>query len=99
MVLHKLEQSMLAARRRRFAEPTRLEIAARFGERFCRMWEFYLAACEAAFLFRQLVVFQVQMAMRLDRVTLTRDCLYAGRTAASRLARAPEPAPRRATGG
>jgi cyclopropane-fatty-acyl-phospholipid synthase len=45
---------------------------ARFGERFCRMWECYLAMSEAAFRFEDAVVFQVQLARRNDTVPLTR---------------------------
>ncbi|MEO7557732.1 MAG: cyclopropane-fatty-acyl-phospholipid synthase family protein [Gammaproteobacteria bacterium] len=52
------------------------EVAARMGERFCRMWEFYLASCEASFRWRDLVVFQIQLAHRLDALPLTRDYLY-----------------------
>ncbi len=33
--------------------------------RFCRMWEFYLAASETAFRYQNLVVFQVQLAKRM----------------------------------
>ena len=40
--------------------------AAIRGERFCRMWEFYLASSEAAFRYRGLVVFQVQLVKRID---------------------------------
>lgn len=46
------------------------------GERFCRMWEFYLTACEAAFRWRGLVVFQFQLARSLTAVPITRDYLY-----------------------
>lgn len=46
-----------------------------YDERFCRMWECYLALCEAAFRFEDLVVFQVQLARRNDTVPLTRDYL------------------------
>jgi Mycolic acid cyclopropane synthetase len=35
--------------------------AAIRDERFCRMWEFYLAGSEAAFSHQGLVVFQVQL--------------------------------------
>jgi cyclopropane-fatty-acyl-phospholipid synthase len=44
-----------------------------YDERFCRMWEFYLAGCEMSFRYRGLVVFQIQMAKRIDTVPLTRD--------------------------
>jgi len=52
------------------------EIAAQKGERFCRMWEFYLASCEASFRWWDLVVFQVQLARRHGVVPTTRDYLY-----------------------
>jgi len=42
-------------------------------ERFCRMWEYYLAASEVAFRCLGLVVFQIQLAKRQDAVPLTRD--------------------------
>ncbi len=49
---------------------------ALYDERFCRMWEFYLAGFEAAFRFDDLVVFQFQLAKRLDTVPRTRSYLY-----------------------
>ena len=42
----------------------RAEAAALYDERFCRMWEYYLAGCEAAFRFQDVAVFQVQCARR-----------------------------------
>ena len=47
--------------------------AAIRGERFCRMWEFYLAGSEAAFRYQGLVVFQVQLVKRIEVLPLTRD--------------------------
>ena len=44
-----------------------------YDERFCRMWEFYLAVCEMAFRNGRLMVFQIQLAKRRDAVPLTRD--------------------------
>ena len=44
-----------------------------YDERFCRMWEFYLAVCEAAFRDGPMMVFQLQLARRRDAVPLTRD--------------------------
>lgn len=52
-------------------------VAKTKGERFCRMWEFYLAGAEAAFRFENLMVFQIQMAKSRDSVPLTRDYVYA----------------------
>jgi cyclopropane-fatty-acyl-phospholipid synthase len=46
---------------------------ALYDERFCRMWEFYLAGAEAGFREGTLVVFQVQMAKDRGVVPLTRD--------------------------
>ncbi len=44
-----------------------------YDERFCRMWEFYLAGSEVAFRHLGLVVFQVQLTKRPDAVPLIRD--------------------------
>ena len=44
-----------------------------YDERFCRMWEFYLAVCEAAFRNGPMMVFQLQLVRRRDAVPLTRD--------------------------
>ena len=49
------------------------EVAEIYDERFCRMWEFYLAACEAGFRHNGLAVFQIQLAHLLDAVPLIRD--------------------------
>jgi cyclopropane-fatty-acyl-phospholipid synthase len=43
-----------------------------YDERFVRMWEFYLAASEMAFRHQGLMVFQIQLAKRVDAVPLTR---------------------------
>ncbi|MGA7196950.1 class I SAM-dependent methyltransferase, partial [Roseiarcus sp.] len=48
-------------------------VAALYDERFCRMWEFYLASCEAAFRHTGLVVFQIQLSKCIDAVPLIRD--------------------------
>jgi cyclopropane-fatty-acyl-phospholipid synthase len=45
-------------------------------ERFCRMWQFYLAACEVGFRYQNVAVFQIQLAKRIDAAPLTRDYLY-----------------------
>ncbi|TIO72184.1 MAG: class I SAM-dependent methyltransferase, partial [Mesorhizobium sp.] len=44
-----------------------------YDERFCRMWEFYLAASEAAFRWQDLVIFQFQIAKKNDTLPMTRD--------------------------
>lgn len=48
----------------------------RLGERFCRMWEFYLIGCRAGFEWGELVVFHMQLAHRNDTIPITRDYLY-----------------------
>ncbi|MEQ8497753.1 MAG: class I SAM-dependent methyltransferase, partial [Sneathiellaceae bacterium] len=62
----------LLAWQRRFAE-NRERIKALYDERFCRMWEFYLAGSEMTFRHAGHVVFQIQMAKRQDAVPLSRD--------------------------
>jgi len=49
------------------------EVKALYDERFCRMWEFYLAASEAGFRVQDLMVFQIQLSKRVDAVPMTRD--------------------------
>ena len=44
-----------------------------YDERFCRMWEFYLAACEAGFRHNGLVVFQFQLAKKVTALPIMRD--------------------------
>ncbi len=62
--------------RERF-EHNRDTVKALYDERFCRMFEFYLAGCELSFRYSGEVVFQVQMSRQLTTVPLTRD--YIGR--------------------
>jgi cyclopropane-fatty-acyl-phospholipid synthase len=66
----------LRAWRERFLA-RREEAKALYDVRFCRMWEFYLAACECAFRHCGLMVFQIQLAKRHDAVPLTRDYIAA----------------------
>jgi hypothetical protein len=54
----------------------RAEAVALYDERFARMWEFYLAACEACFRWDGLFVFQIQLAHTLDAVPVTRDYMF-----------------------
>jgi cyclopropane-fatty-acyl-phospholipid synthase len=49
------------------------EARALYDERFCRMWEFYLAGAEMGFRYDGLVVFQVQLTKRVDALPITRD--------------------------
>lgn len=54
------------------------QIRAQMGERFCRIWEFYLAICEVSFRCADLVVFQLQLAKQHGVVPTTRDYQYIG---------------------
>jgi len=65
----------LAEWQKRF-QANRETFAERLGERFCRMWEFYLTVSEASFYWRQLVVFHFQLARSVDAVPLRRDYVY-----------------------
>jgi cyclopropane-fatty-acyl-phospholipid synthase len=47
-----------------------------YDERFCRMWEFYLAVSEMSFRYGGLMVFQVQLARQIGAVPLTRDYIF-----------------------
>ncbi|MEI4233025.1 cyclopropane-fatty-acyl-phospholipid synthase family protein [Roseovarius sp. D22-M7] len=49
---------------------------ALYDERFCRMWRYYLTACELTFRLDNQVVFQFQLSPKQDAVPLTRDYLY-----------------------
>ena len=62
----------LKAWRRRFLLHWR-EVAEVYDERFCRMWEFYLASCEAFFRNQSNMVVQIQLTKRIDSLPLTRD--------------------------
>lgn len=50
----------------------RQEAIALYDERFARMWEFYLASCEASFRYQGLVIHQIQLTRSLTAVPLTR---------------------------
>lgn len=52
------------------------EIARLYDERFCRMWEFYLIGCEAAFRCDDQVVFQLQITKDRHALPETRDYMY-----------------------
>jgi len=46
------------------------------SERFCRMWDYYLAGCEVSFRHYDLCVFQIQLAKKIETVPMTRAYLY-----------------------
>ena len=58
--------------RERFAA-NRERAAALYDERFCRMWEYYLAAVEVGFLNGSQMVFQLLLSTRVDAVPILRD--------------------------
>ena len=49
------------------------EIAKIYDERFCRMWECYLAGAEVGFRYGGHMNFQLQLTKRVDTLPLTRD--------------------------
>ncbi len=65
----------LRAWRQRFLAQ-RERVRAIYDERFCRMWEFYLAGSEMFFRRLDGMVFQMQLARRRDAVPLTRDYMF-----------------------
>tara|TARA_R110002072_G_scaffold136308_4_gene278721 strand:- start:2707 stop:3951 length:1245 start_codon:yes stop_codon:yes gene_type:complete len=58
--------------RERFLD-RRQEVVDLYDERFARMWEFYLAACECAFAFGSSTVVHYQLGRERDAVPLSRD--------------------------
>jgi cyclopropane-fatty-acyl-phospholipid synthase len=65
----------LKAWRRRFLQQ-RDKVLKLYDERFCRMWETYLAGSEIAFRHGGHLVMQIQMAKAVDTVPLTRDYMF-----------------------
>lgn len=82
--------------RERFAAQ-RAAIAQLYDERFCRMWEFYLGVSEMSFRYRSQMVFQLQLAKRVDATPITRDYMLEAERRLNRSAgaggRAPESGP------
>ena len=62
----------LNAWRLRFVDARR-KITSLFGERFFRVWDFYLAVSEASFRAGIYVNYQVQLTKRIDSLPFTRD--------------------------
>ena len=54
----------------------RKEVKDLFDEKFVKMWEFYLASCAAAFRYRDLAVFQLQIVKNFQSAHRTRDYIY-----------------------
>jgi cyclopropane-fatty-acyl-phospholipid synthase len=68
-------QTLKAWRERFMAR--RAEAATLYDERFCRMWEFYLAGSEACFRLGQHVNCQFQLAKKVGVVPMTRSYMAA----------------------
>ena len=48
-----------------------------YSERFCKMWEFYLSSCSAAFRYRDLLVYQLQIVKNYSSIPSNRrDYIY-----------------------
>ncbi len=62
---------------RRFAA-NRDKAKAMYDERFCRMWEFYLASAEMMFASSSQQVFQMQLTKRVDAAPIVRDYMVDG---------------------
>ncbi len=71
--------------RRRFAA-NRDAIAALYDERFCRMFEFYLACSELSFRRHGCMNMQIQMVRDLNALPLTRDYMFEAERAGARTA-------------
>jgi cyclopropane-fatty-acyl-phospholipid synthase len=72
--------------RERF-DARRDEIAAVYDERFCRMWECYLAGAEMGFIYGDHVIFQMQLTKRVDTLPITRDYMREAELALDAVAR------------
>lgn len=62
----------LAAWHERF-QANRDHVVQLYDERFCRMWEYYLQACEAGFRWSGMTVFQLQLTKEIGVLPITRD--------------------------
>jgi len=85
----------LKAWRERF-NARRDEARALYDERFCRMWDFYLAGAEASFRVSGNMVSQIQIVKRQNVVPLTRNYI-AAREEALRRQESPAAIPQRQT--
>jgi cyclopropane-fatty-acyl-phospholipid synthase len=61
--------------RERFLK-NRSQIRTIYDDRFCRMWEFYLAGSEMAFRYDNMMVIQLQLTRRVDSLPITRDYMF-----------------------
>ena len=68
-----LEKGILLRTRFELEQYINLRPVKLYDERFCRMWDFYLAGCEVSFRLGYYVIFQIQLAKRVDSLPITRD--------------------------
>jgi cyclopropane-fatty-acyl-phospholipid synthase len=59
----------------------REEVAALYDERFCRMWEFYLAGAEMGFRYGDHMNFQIQLSKQVGSLPITRGYMDAAERA------------------
>lgn len=57
-------------------QANRDKVAEMFDERFCRMWEFYLAVSEFSFRYGKHMNFQIQLTKTVDALPITRDYTF-----------------------
>ena len=76
------------------SSPTATRSTALYDERFCRMWEFYLAASETSFRYQDMMNFQIQLTKHQDALPLTRDYMWEAEEALRLRITAPRAAPR-----
>ena len=74
-VLRRHYNQTLSAWTQRFLSQ-RSKFATLKSEKFCRIWEFYLAISEVVFVHSDTVVFQLQFSKQHGAVPITRDYLY-----------------------
>jgi cyclopropane-fatty-acyl-phospholipid synthase len=85
----------LRAWRERFLA-NRERARAIYDERFCRMWEFYLAGSEASFRWQDMMNFQIQLTHKNNVLPMTRDYIHEAELALAARQAAPS-APESAT--
>jgi cyclopropane-fatty-acyl-phospholipid synthase len=73
----RLHYAMTLAHWRARFQTNRAAARALYGERFCRMWEFYLAGAECAFRFENEHVLHIQLVKNQDAVPIARDYIGA----------------------
>lgn len=76
---HHYAETLLAWRTNFMAN--RARAAALYDERFCRMWEFYLAMAEVGFRTNDVSLYQLQITRHRERIPMTRDYLAAAEQA------------------